>query len=799
MKKFTKGLLTLTVLATMSLMAAEDPIIYVTTFEDEDGENTSKCSLREAITAASTHQPYGGCPKGDRYVSNVKKIQLEAGTYNLKRELTPNSPLYILGKEPADFSRPNAINNDYPAKTALKTTISGQGSTRLFNTINLQRPSLTLENIVLDGGLSADTGGALLLGGSTELNSVVIQNSKANKGGAIALDGANSHLTLTSSVIKANQAATGSALAMTCIDGLDYTSREIKITSSSFIQNGSATSDSVLAFCGQPQAVISSSTITQNTANSSTGNIIQFSSKKGTVNTNLSTSATLGLLSNTIVKNTAATTLLYDLVGKKTLNYNALAFNTGTSCKFNDGNIANVEEANIDVAMNALFLTSNDICELPKKVLADSKTNTVDLNGLSFGSLFSDLQQDKEFTNFLPMYFPRENTGALDLIDVGGGGACSTYEQRGIKRLIESTSSTNPNKNTCDIGSTEVLRLTIQNITELNKSATALLASYQENYDLFKELVENKETKPELLTYYTLRRDDFARLIQYTKSDQKYRTIFSDPFTLNLPDELVLNDGGRQVQHLNADNYDVSVKVQGVGKIGTDGTFIGQVDNRLQCSWNSNLKQILLYRTDDRFTADSDFEICEYTLTNKTTKKSAKGFILGRFSNIAPNLGDNLEFTMQHGTDQKISVDLLKGANDDGDGLVSTLTNPNKSPFFLNPQGQTQAIRIVDLPSPVSVKADRSGPCPNLDSKYTCYGGNVTMQLNNTLDVFSYNVKYVVYDADGAASAEGTVQLKNTATQPGSVRTSGGGGSMGWFSLFGILGLLIYRKRSQNK
>ena len=107
---------------------------------------------------------------------------MEAGTYLLKRELTPNSPLYILGKEPADFTRPNTINNDYPAKIPLKTTISGQGVARLFNTINLEKPSLTLENMVLADGYSKDAGGALLLGGNTELINVIIQNSKADKG-----------------------------------------------------------------------------------------------------------------------------------------------------------------------------------------------------------------------------------------------------------------------------------------------------------------------------------------------------------------------------------------------------------------------------------------------------------------------------------------------------------------------------------------------------------------------------------------------------------------------------------------
>ncbi len=94
-------------------------------------------------------------------------------------------------------------------------------------------------------------------------------------------------------------------------------------------------------------------------------------------------------------------------------------------------------------------------------------------------------------------------------------------------------------------------------------------------------------------------------------------------------------------------------------------------------------------------TAENDFEICQYTLKNKQTSKSESAFILGRFTNIGPTVPENLDLTIQHGGTQSVSVDLLKGANDDGDGLVSTLSNPNKSAFFFNAQGQTQAIRIV--------------------------------------------------------------------------------------------------------
>lgn len=87
MKNYKKGILALAILSTMSLMAADDKTIYVTTFDDEDGENTAKCSLREAVTAAATHQAYGGCPIGQTSTSMTNVIQLEEGEYKLTREL----------------------------------------------------------------------------------------------------------------------------------------------------------------------------------------------------------------------------------------------------------------------------------------------------------------------------------------------------------------------------------------------------------------------------------------------------------------------------------------------------------------------------------------------------------------------------------------------------------------------------------------------------------------------------------------------------------------------------------------
>ena len=52
MKNNKKTLLGIMVMSAMSLMTADNSMIQVTTFEDQNGEDLSKCSLREALVAA---------------------------------------------------------------------------------------------------------------------------------------------------------------------------------------------------------------------------------------------------------------------------------------------------------------------------------------------------------------------------------------------------------------------------------------------------------------------------------------------------------------------------------------------------------------------------------------------------------------------------------------------------------------------------------------------------------------------------------------------------------------------------
>ena len=790
MKNYKKGILALAILSTMSLMAADDKTIYVTTFDDEDGENTAKCSLREAVTAAATHQAYGGCPIGQTSTSMTNVIQLEEGEYKLTRELQPNSSLSILGKVPTDYTKPDVLTNTFPAITALKTTISGQGKSRIFNTTNLNKPALNLTNIILKDGYSNDAGGALYLGSTSTLTNVQILNSKAKFGGAIFLNDVDTGLTFNRGIIQGNDATEGSALSMTCSDNLVYTNRTINVTGISILGNGSNSSLSTMAFCGQPAAIFTANTITNNTANAQSGRIIQFSSVTPEKSVNLSANASLGLLSNTIVKNNAFSTLLYNSRGVKSVQYNILAFNgVGKSCRYADGDVAEVKGTNFLNLYNAVTLTvGNDQCETANEILTEEvKKTLVDVSGVNVDTVLSSLQTPTEYTAFMPMYFLRDLGTDKDLVNVNSAG-CGLMDQRGMTRIL------NANGN-CDLGSTEILSLTATDLATKNTSVVQIINNYQKEYDKFKSLIENKDTNPDYLPYYKIMMNDYNNLTNHTKSDQKYRTLFIDPFALNLPDESVRADGGREIKHLTVENYDVQVESLGTGKLDDKDQFVGVIDPALHCEWNADLKQILMYRTDDFITATGDNELCKYTLTMKGSNpvKSSSAYVVANFVNIAPDAKD-VNFNIQHGTDQKIDINLLDQMNDDGDGLVSKLTNkPNKSRYYLNAEGQDLAIRISSVPDPVAVTAERSGPCPGNDKKMTCLGGKISVQIKNTLDPFDYKLKYVAYDADGLASNEATVVLKNSAS---TTSARSGGGATGIFGLLGLLGLIGLRRFS---
>ncbi|WP_130802119.1 CSLREA domain-containing protein [Acinetobacter ihumii] len=807
MKNYKKGLLTIMVLSGMSLMAAEDKTIYVNTSDDIDDQSSNKCSLRMAVKAAELNRSYGGCAAGNTAPSAQDYIQLEEGTYKLNTELVPKSSISIMGKIPQDYSKVDVITNDYPAKTALKTIIDGQNKTRLINTSN-SKSSIVVSNVRFQNGKSNDRGGALYLGAATTLTGVSILNSTANQGGAIYLEGDNSSLTLTGGIYQGNSTVNGNlpvlgdVLAMSCLDNLVYTKRTLTFNNNSFIGNGSNSSKSTFEFCGEPTATLTANTIAQNITNPNDGSVLKFTgdSRVNTDVNKLSTSSSLEMVSNTIVENNAFSTFLYDKIGVKVLAFNVLAFNSNRSCRYLLGDAKDQKNTGVGLAYNALSLTegSQSQCDVASEVLPEQHTN-INISSNNRAELLSNLQTPTEYTGFLPVYFPKDNKSETDLVDVNADG-CSTQDQRGINRITDGTLVLEPTvRNSCDIGSTEIMRLTAGDINGIvNTSLVTLLDSYQTELDFFKEQVANTSTNPDFLPYYNKRIKEYEDLITYTKANQNYRAVYVDPFKFSLPDEVVSIDGSRQIQHLTADNYDVTVIPRGVGVItgsGDDTRLEAKPDDHLICKWDANLKRIVAYRIDDGITQAGEYNFCQYTLTLKNTDKKSSGLMQVNFVNIPP-IAKADSYNIQYGTDQKISVNLLENDSDDGDGSVSTLVNkPNKPAFYQDSEGVELPIRLTTVPSGITVTPERTGACPYPDQKETCYGGKLTVQVKNNFNVFDYKFSYLIYDADGAKSPEATVTLKNSESTPNN-QSSSGGGSLGIFTILGLAGLVLYRRRS---
>ncbi|MDH0031248.1 MULTISPECIES: CSLREA domain-containing protein [unclassified Acinetobacter] len=811
MKNYKKAVLTTMVLAAMPLLAAtSNTPIKVTTFDDEDdGAHPNKtCSLREALITAETRKSYGGCEVTDIISSNQKVIQLEAGTYTLQKELTPNVDVLILGASPIDWQDKKVLVNDivnqYPAETTLKTTIKAENS-RIFNT-TVGSQALALNNLILKGGRTNDRGGAIYAGADITLQNTQILDSQADKdGGAIYLAGPSASLTLSKTLIQGNHAPIGSVLSMSCLNDTIYSKRTINISGSSIIKNGDLNSNSMFELCGEPKVNLENNTIAQNLVKASSGNLIKFTGDAivGDETSNpssiLSSSSSLILKNNTIVENQGYTTLLYDKIGTKELSYNIIAYNGNSNsyaCRYLLGDVKDQKDFKFNsVSYNAFALTGNNQCILPDESLKNNETN-IDISNTNILSLLSPLQEASAYTAFLPLYYPKDNNIKTDLVDTGATD-CSTTDQRNLSRNTTQILHYNPEKsNTCDIGSVELMKLTAGDIKDLsNTSISEMVTNYQNQYDFFNDLVNNPNDA-EFLTYYKTRQGQYKNLLDSTKKNLKYRGIYLD---LNsnkfpLPEDIEQSDGSHKLQFFNPDNYDIKVESLGVGQLETI-----RPDDNLVCEWNPSLQQILIYRKDDIVTQLGDNVFCKYTIQSKIDNNiNSSGLLQAIFINMPP-VAKNTSVTLKYKEKQKVSLNLLNFANDDGDtgeGGAGPETNPNKPHFWRNEEGIELPIHLTDVPEKdLHITADRQGPCPEPDQKEICYGGNIYIQEVNAFNPFNFSFKYQVYDADGAASNSATVSVISTATTTDDTRpASSGGGSSGIFSIFGLLSLLAYRR-----
>lgn len=572
------------------------------------------------------------------------------------------------------------------------------------------------------------------------------------------------------------------------------------------MSNGSNSSNNTFEFCGEPKATFTINTIAKNIANTVNGSILKFTgdaTPNGTPNpsTILSANSSLTLKNNTIVENNAYTTFLYDTLGSKELRFNLIGYNPGTyACHYFIGPATDLKNAGFILSFNALNLTSDaGKCDLPTEALT-STHRTVDIAGQSFDSLLEPLHSAGPETGFLPIYYPKNNIGGKNLVDVDpeGKDSCTSIDQRGLSRLADSKLYYQPNgRNSCDIGSIELMKLTAGDIKGLgNDSFAKRIEGYQNQYDNVQENLKNP-----LYSYLwdtlKIKLVEYKNLLDQTKANAKYRAIYIDLKAKGLP---LPNEGANHtLKFFNTTDYNINVETIGTGLIDDKVYNIkDKEENILKCEWNSALQQIIFYRLDDRITQAGDYNYCKYTISTKDGSIQSSGLLEARFDNIAPISGDG-SVIFKYLQNETIPLNLLKYANDDGDGPANTLqTKPNKPQFWVNEKGVELPIYLPSKSSTDGifkvVKADREGPCPGQDKDKTCYGGNIYIQAKNVFNNFNDTLTYYVYDADGMiSSTAGTIKLISSETPAGG-GGSGGGGSIGIFSLASLLSLIVYRR-----
>ncbi|WP_445346125.1 CSLREA domain-containing protein [Acinetobacter bohemicus] len=799
MKNYKKGFLCSMVLAAMSLMAAEDKIIYVNTFVDENGDNLNNCSLREAIQTAKKNTSHGGCSAGNTSNGQKDIIQLEAGEYILKSELTPESDVFIYGKSPADPSTKNALTHNYPALKELKTSINANNTSRIFNTSDTNA-NINLTNLILKNGYSEKFGGALFVGASLNMvNSAILNSESTQEGGAIYFVAHNEgkKINLSQVLIQGNKAKQGSVLAMDCRANLLDTKAVINISNSSIVKNRSANSLSMIELCGKLDLNLTASTIAKNQVDSTKGSIIRAVGDNHFLSSNYSFTAK----SNTIVENDAYSTFYYDDNGAINLSFNLLAFNKGKSCRYalNNGDLTDTKRI-INASQNAF--SSEGVCDLPTASNAgtnDSNTN-LNLGAMNILTVLSPYQEASEYNLFLPLYYPKNNQNEFDLVNVKQG-ECSKTDQRGIQRVTNGTLLLNPTmKNICDIGSVELMRLTAADITDLfNDSYTQRIADYKKLIDKIKVNIKDPNHK-DYLIQNTEDLKIVEDLLKYTTENQQYRAIYVDPFALALPnDEEVPNsNGAMQPKALNFGNYNIITQERGelIEKNGV-GEFVGDPDPNFKCVWNSDLKRIMLYRTDGKLADLTGPSYCSYTIqSNQVAGLESTGVLKAQFKNIAP-IAKSDEYSITPSSNSTLSINPLENDSDDGDGPTTKLNASYKGAFYKNAAGVELPIRIDKIPEGLIVTADHTGPCPGNDIRFTCYGGQLHIQVKNNFSQFNDQLTYSIYDAEGSKSDEAVIFLKNTAQNSSS--TASGGGSIGVWSILGLMGLGLYRARRKKQ
>ena len=859
-EKRNKPMIRCTVLSLMTSMMMTSiyaSTIDVTTFADEDGENTSACSLREALKASELEKPYGGCAAGKRNESET--IQLRSGKYILTRgELIPNSVVVIRGKNSIDINQRDSITGLYDARLPLSTEIQTSGI-RAFNT-SVTRASLTLQELIIDGGISSVTkneyGGAILNGGSLSLRKVVLRSNRATvSGGALYLEGSLSSLNAEDTIFENNSARQAAVLGMTCIDNLKLTGRSIEINRASVVANGSSSTDSIFDFCGIPNAKLTNVTISSNqVSRQPNSGVLSFLDDNFGGRTGLN--SILELKSVTLVGNLGSSALLYDGRGQIRITNSILAYNENFDCRYLSRNNVRLRDVSGIVSTSNLVggfrrspstdrtITYEEFldlpltysCQLPSNIISvplipvqqgadvnnnrfidydriDGSINNSDSNTYTGSTPQNQILYPlSDYGTGLKGLLPKKSADASIVSAVDRGATlneCGLSDQRGVSRQsgVKINLSNDFNTPRCDIGAMELGQVTVNDDGDgLNLSYVEQLAAQRFSYTE-QELAQFSQEERTLISRVTQEENQYKDQL---KKNFSFRRAFVDILNNDVPQEtvsLTTNPPSSSFVKLYSGDYSVTNLISyGTGPDVLLNDQAPRDDSKnadlVKCVWIESMKRLAVYRTDGVTTPSGSFERCAYTLEAPDGTRSS-GLVQVRIDNIPP-IAKNDQYLINRGAEQLI-IDILQNDNDDGDGPVGTLHQPaNRLPFF---SGVNQVnIKIVKAPQLGKLIFEREAPCPDntaTSPNQICYGGRATYLVNNTFSPFNDSFEYVVLDQDRAESNVATVEIINSATTTEDTRDDrkgilAGGGALGWLGLFGLVSLAVVAQRRRR-
>ena len=838
--------------------------IEVNTFVDEDGENSAACSLREAVKASELKQPYGGCTAGKRFETDV--VQLQSGEYSLTRgELQPKSALTVRGKNSIDINQRDAITGVFDARLPLSTVIRPTNS-RAFNTA-VSRTNLTLQELIIDGGnasaIGQTQGGAVIVGANLSLRRVILRNNRAtNAGGAIFLEGSQSLLNVEDTAFEGNVAARAAVLGMTCSDNLNLTSRNIEIQRSSIVNNGSATTTSVLDFCGIPNAKLTNTTIANNQVSdqASSATIVLLDDEFGT---RTALTSLLDMTSVTLVGNQGGAGLLYDGRAQLRIVNSIVAYNrnrdnldcrylsregvrlntlNGVTTRHNLIGGARVSPStdptitfeqipdlplsrrcqlpsNVDGIPLVRLLPSEDPATTPRRIDYLRVTDAIDSNDSNryTGSatqnsiLYPLADYGVGLQGLLPVKI--SDPSQPSAVDRGAAlNECGATDQRGVDRQsgVKNQLTNTRESPRCDIGALELGQITV------NDDGDGANGSYVEQLETKRfdftdeQLADLTADERALVARITA---DEERFKQQFKANFSFRRAFVDVFANDVPqesvDERTNPPTSRFVERYSGEYQVVDVESFGTGPdvLLSDQTPIKSPNaDVVKCVWIEDMKRMAVFRTDGLRTPSGDVERCRYTVEIRDDSGSvtrSTGVVQTRIANIRPIAKDD-SYTLQRGQ-ESLTFDILANDNDDGDGPFGSLHEPdNRTPFFSG--GDQVNIKIKKAPVLGRLVFEREAQCPDNTAtrpNEICYGGRVKYLVDNTFSPFNDSFEYVVLDQDRAESNVATVEIINTATTTEDTRRDrqgifNGGGSWGLWGLLSLVGLATLAQRRRR-